>query len=124
MDKRIITQREEEAYRLCHLDFDGLPVDQAAKQMGITRDAIMELLKNVERKAPQLTPVLTPRQQLILILAGDKGQTPEQIATSTELSASYVRGVVGYLEAHGFVMPKLKMQNYTPRTDGRVVERF
>ena len=48
MDKRIITQREEEAYRLCHLDFDGLPVDQAAKQMGITRDAIMELLKNVQ----------------------------------------------------------------------------
>jgi len=124
MCKRVISQREEQAYRLTHSDFDGLPIDQAATTMGISRKAVLRLLKNIERKAPQLTPVLTPRQQLILMLAGDKGQTPEQIATSTGLSAGYVRKVIVFLETHGFVMPKSETRNYTPGLDGRVVERF
>jgi predicted DNA-binding protein (UPF0251 family) len=115
--KRLITEREEQAYRLCHPDFDGLPIDQAVTKMGISRKAILWLLNSVRHKAPQLPPVLTPRQQLILMLAGDKGQTPEQIAASTGLSAQYVRQVIARLEAAAFVMPKVETLQYTTGMD-------
>jgi predicted ArsR family transcriptional regulator len=122
MCKRIISQREETAYRLCHQDFDGLPVDHAATRMGISRKAVLRLLKNVERKAPQLTPVLTPSQRLILMLTRDSGQTPKQISATTALSEEYIRRIIRFLEARGFIMPKAKTVGYTPALDSRIVE--
>ena len=52
--KRIISQREEQAYRLTSEDFQGLSVQEAATRMNITPTGVYKLLQKVRKKAPQL----------------------------------------------------------------------
>jgi predicted DNA-binding protein (UPF0251 family) len=54
MTRRVITERQEEAYRLVCPDFKGLSVKAAAKIMGVTPRQIWWLLQRVREKAPQL----------------------------------------------------------------------
>lgn len=124
MTKRLITPREEQIYRLCHLDFDGLTIDQAAKKLGIGREIVLRHLNSVRRKAPQLSPVLNTRQKLILTLIRGGQTNSITIASLTNIPESTVRGIITILEANGFVMPKSGIRGYTPALDGRVVERF
>ena len=60
--KRNITQKEEEAIRLVHHEFKGLTVYQAARVMQVSPAHIGKLLQSAKKKAPQLFPILTPRQ--------------------------------------------------------------
>jgi predicted ArsR family transcriptional regulator len=124
MAKRLITRREEEIYRLCHPDFDGLPIDQAAKKLGISREIVLRHLNSVRRKAPQLSPVLNTRQKLILALIRGGQTNSTTIASLTDIPESTVRGIIVVLEANGFVAPKSETHGYTPGCDSRVVERF
>lgn len=59
MTKRLITKKQEKALRLCHQDFEGLDQAEAAKQMGISQQAISNLLTAVEKILPQYFPILT-----------------------------------------------------------------
>ena len=123
MDKRVITIREEKAYRLCHSDFDGLTIDDAAKQMGVSRRAVLKLLKNVERKAPQLPPVLTPQQHAVLCLL-EKGVKPREISDAMNLQESNVSVIIRFLTERGFIADLSPTVGYTPGMDGRVKERL
>ena len=121
--KRTITKREEQAYRLAHSDFEGLSIDKTAKQMGITRKAVLRLLKNIERKAPQLSPVLTPRQRAILHLL-EKDLTPMDIAEAMNLSNGYVYRIIGLLHRYKFIATPVKTIQYSPGMDNRIIHKF
>jgi transposase len=47
---RTITIKEEQAYRLCHPDFDGKSQAEASKIMGISQQAISKLVQRAIRK--------------------------------------------------------------------------
>ena len=51
---RLITEREEQAYRLCSPDFYGLTYENAALLMQCHLNTIYRLLKRLKAKAPQL----------------------------------------------------------------------
>ena len=51
---RLITEREEQAYRLCSPDFFGLTYVNAALLMHCHLNTIYRLLKRLKQKAPQL----------------------------------------------------------------------
>ncbi len=51
---RLITDREEQAYRLCSPDFYGLSGENAAVLMHCHINTIYRLLQRVKKKAPQL----------------------------------------------------------------------
>jgi len=55
--KRLITEKEERAYRLFHPDFEGLNTQKIAKRMGVSCRRVQQLLASVEEKAPQLFSV-------------------------------------------------------------------
>ena len=57
--KRLITKKQEEVYRLCHQDFEGLTVEEAAEKLGIHPRKVYELLERMEKIAPQLFPILS-----------------------------------------------------------------
>ena len=59
MAKRLITEKQEQALRLCHQDFEGLSQEEAAKQMDISKSAINKLLAAVKKVMPQYFPLLT-----------------------------------------------------------------
>lgn len=124
MTKRLITRREEEIYQLCHPDFDGLSIDQAAKKLGVGRETVIRHLNSIRHKAPQLSPVLNTRQKLVLSLIKSGKINSTTIASLTTIPESTVRGIIAVLETYGFVMPKTETRSYTPGCDSRVAERF
>lgn len=122
-EDRVITEQEEQALRLVHHDFDGYPIDDVARVMGITPKKVKALLKSVERKAPQLFPILTPRQRTVLQLY-DERLSRTIIAESLGITVTVLKKEVGFLREHGFLVSKA-CERYVPgKHDDQVVERF
>ena len=123
MDERIITEQEEQAIRLCHHDHDGCPTDDAARVMGITSTEVKALLRSVKRKAPQLFPILSPRQRAILDLS-NHNFSRTTIASALSLTPRVVKRETEFLCAHRFLIER-KIERYDPaKHDEQVKERF
>lgn len=78
---RKITEKQEQAYRLCHHDFGGLFYKQAAVKMGITEIAVRKLLNRMRKIAPHLFPVLPLEHAQIWRLWQDAGLNCRDIAS-------------------------------------------
>ncbi len=123
--KRILTDHEEEAYRWCHQDFEGLATAEAAEKMGISQRRIQQLLRSVEQKCPQLFPILTKRQVEIQSLINDIGLTFEQIAQLLNISTRTVEGTVLALKVKGIYLEKRKPTLlYRKWMDSQIAEVF
>ena len=119
---RTITTKQEHAFRLCHHDFEGLSVKDAANYMGTSVRAIRNLLKSVEEVAPQMFPILTPRQQVILALYNQPMQH-EIIAAGLRISRCTLKREIAFLREHNFLQNTTPDQ-YRERLDGDVKEKF
>ena len=123
--KRILTDHEEEAYRWCHQDFEGLATAEAAEEMGMSQRRIQQLLQSVEQKCPQLFPVLTKYQDAIKSLINDGGLTFEQIAQLLNVSKYTVKNIVSTLKAKGIYLEKRKPTlSYCKWMDGQIANKF
>jgi len=91
--KRMITKREEEAYRCRHHDFDGLTMAETAERMGINEQSVSNLLNSMKKKAPQLFPILS-KQQVNVFELWLKGDTIETIALELKLADQTVKNVL------------------------------
>lgn len=126
--QREITELEEQAYRLCHHDFDGLTVIEAAGKMGAFEHIVRRLLKSLKRKAPQLFPILTKRQFLIYKLRTEKGHTQQEIAGILQTTQSNVQEALDRMKDQG--MPGLNVEglgdtvSYDGSMDKHVKQRF
>ncbi len=60
--ERCISKLQETVYRLCHHEFGGKTVEQAAKTMKVSTRTIHRLLADLKAVAPQLWPLLPPEQ--------------------------------------------------------------
>lgn len=105
---RTVTKLEEQAYRLCHHDFDGLTVAEAAIRMELREHIVRRLLKSLKRKAPQLFPILSKRQFLIYKLRTEKGHTQQEIAGILRTTQSNVQEALDRMEKQG--MPGLNVE--------------
>lgn len=122
-EERVITKQEERALRLCHHDFNGYPITDVARIMSITPKKVKALLKSVERKAPQLFPILTPRQRTILRLY-DECLSRDIIAESLGITIFALKQEVVFLRKHGFLVSKT-CERYVPgKHDALVKEKF
>ncbi len=86
MIKRLITKKQEQALRLCHQDFDGLGQAEAAKQMGISQQAISKLLIVVKKVLPQYFPIITKLEAKIYHYYMVEGWSVSEIAEYTSQS--------------------------------------
>jgi hypothetical protein len=77
--ERLITFKQEEAYRLVHQDHFGLSNVDAAEVAGTTEQSITQKLTRLAAVAPQLFPVLTPLQSKIYRMFME-GYTVREIA--------------------------------------------
>lgn len=65
MAERKLTELEEQVYRACSEDFDGLSELEAAEGFGTTQQKISEILKAVYKKCPSLPKVHWPKPSTV-----------------------------------------------------------
>ncbi len=123
--KKNLSDKQEQAYRLVSGDFDGLPVVEAAKRMGISPQAVNRLLNRAEAACPQLFPLLTKQEADVkALLAID--WTNLQIADQLQVGLGRVRQIIGAInDKQGTVrLPPVKIVRYQPFMDSQIKEKF
>ena len=126
--KRLITKKQEQALRLCHQDFQGLPQTEAAKQMGISQSALSGLLARL-RKNPRFQayfPLLTKLEAKCYHLYCIEGWPVNEIAECTGQSKSAIYKTLKRTRDKGmcFNEPKGRVLQYDPSMDARIKQQF
>lgn len=123
--ERVITEFEERIYRLRHQDFEGLTTIETAKQLKISEACVRHNLRNLEKKCPQLFPILTQRQALIRNYIIEGGYSHEQIAILLDISKRTVGVIVATLKKKGvcFERPH-RTERYEGYLDNQIRKKF
>lgn len=123
--QRVVSPAHERVYRMCHHDFEGLPVREAALRLNWSEKTVRRLLAELEVQAPQLFPILTPRQLEVRDLFNE-GHTNAQIALMLKISKGTVCSILQNLRKKG-VLPKqfaIPMCSYNEAQDLEIKEKF
>ena len=124
-NKRLITERQEQALQLCHHDFEGLAQEEAAEKMGISRRAVCKLLAYVEKALPQYFPILTKLEAQVYHYYMVEGWEVDEIAEHVEKSPDAIYKVLQGAKAKGkFFRKKGKILQYRPWMDAQVIQKF
>ncbi len=124
-EKRLITEQEETAYRLCSQDFANLSKVEASKVMGVSVRRVQKLLANVQQKAPSLPIVLSRQQSVVQHCINDFGKTYEQTALILGITEAAVASTVKALKDKGVFLEKRKRTvPYEKHMDSHVRETF
>jgi hypothetical protein len=96
---RVVTFKQEEAYRLCHHQYFGLRMEEAAAILGISMRTLRWRLECLRKTAPQLFPILRPNvfKQYNMFM---EGYTVTEIAECLNISTRAVFAVLSYLHKH------------------------
>ena len=122
--KRLITEKQEQALQLCHHDFEGLEQAEAAKQMGITQQAISKLLATVKKALPQYFPIITKHEAKIYHYYMVEGWEVSEIAEYTEFTPNAIYKTLRRARDKGmyFTLAKNRMLRYTPNLDDNQIK--
>ncbi len=120
--KHNLTPNEETTIRLVHHDHGGESVQDAAVYMGCTVKAVQRLLRNVERKAPQLFPILLPQHRAILAMR-DQHISYSAMIVGLGITKKKLKTMIAFLREHRFLWNKTTDQ-YQPSMDGEAKTKF
>lgn len=122
MKKRILSHLEEKIIRLVHHDFGGLSIDETALMLQLVPNEVRQRLREIEKLAPQLFPILTPQHRAILLMY-DKHMSRASIAVALGITEQDLHKEIAFLRKHKFLFNR-KMDQYDPLMGGHVKERF
>ena len=126
MNKRLITEKQEQALRLCHQDFDGLSQAEAAKQMNISQSALSELLVRVKKVLPQYFPILTKLEARIYHFYMNEGWDVDEIAEYLDSTPVSIYKTLQRARDKGmfFTEAKGRILSYDESMDVNVKQQF
>lgn len=124
--KRLITEKQEQALRFCHQDFEGLEQAEAARRMGISQQAISRLLAAVEKVMPQYFPILTKAEAKRYHLYMVEGWSVEDIAEHFGLTPSSIHKALQRAKDKGvyFTEAKGRVLAYDESMDAEIKQQF
>jgi len=126
-EERVMTEKQKQALRLCHHDFEGLTREEAAEKMGITSRAIGFLLEAAEKAAPQLFPILTKSENEIYKLY-DENISVEEIAILIQKSPDAVYSTLKRLKEKGMIFGNINTKpeiiQYNKGMDKQIKRKF
>jgi predicted DNA-binding protein (UPF0251 family) len=124
--KRLITEKQEKALRLCHQDFEGLNQTEAAKRMNISQSALSDLLTKVREILPQYFPLLTKLEVKCYHYFAIEGQSVDEIAKYMDKSQDTIYKALQRVKIKGAWSPKSKGRalQYDPSMDANVKHKF
>lgn len=122
MKDRNLTIKQEIALRLCHHEFGHLPIEEAARIMGLGVRQVAYLLWSAKKKAPSLFPILTHQQWAIL--QWWKSNIPEP-PDEIYCQGGGIKGDIAFLKKHKFIVPKPETVRFNSAYhEGHVKEKF
>ncbi len=132
MNKRLITEKQEQALRLVRHDLGGLSQDMAAIRMGISQQAISKLLAACEKVAPQLFPILTKQEARLYYCYMVEGWSPEEMVkadnnTGGNLTLNAVYKTFQRCKAKGLKFPGGRgkvLQLQIDKAEHQIVHKF
>ena len=126
MGKRLITERQEQALCLCHQDFEGLPIEEAAKRMSISPSAINRLLAKVKKVLPQYFPILTKLEAERYHLYMVEGWSVDEIVEHFGLTPNSIYKTLCRVRNKGmfFTEAKGRILSYDESMDVNVKQQF
>lgn len=112
--KRLITEKQEQALRLCHHDFENLTQVEAAKRIGISQSALSELLAKVKKVLPQYFPILTKLEYKCYNYYMNEGWSVDEIAEHLGETKTTIYKALGRAYEKGMWRPKAhgRIQSY------------
>lgn len=126
--ERKITKDEEQAFRLCSHEFEGLTVFEASIRMELREHIVRRLLRSLERKAPQLFPILTKRQHTILKMYLGNGDSQQIIARKLKTTQSNIAATIQRMKEQGVTGLNInsvgRVDQYKKSMDSYIVEKF
>jgi len=121
--KRNLTHLEERIIRYHHHEFKGLTFSETAKVCELTEPDLRAALAEIKRKAPQLFPILTPRQ--VAVRTGwENNLSQAAIAAGLELTEAQVKQDYEFLRVHKFVAARPVTVAYADHMDDKIIQRF
>ena len=121
---RHITHRQEQIYRLRHHDFAGLTTKQVAGMLGIWPQSVTRHMKEMQKVAPQLFPILTKRQADIYHMFVNAGLEQKVIAGILGISKSCVGVLIHRMKYKGMFVPyRRRHVLYMPRAHDHLIKR-
>lgn len=124
--KRLISERQEQIYRMRHHNFDGLTTKQVAVMLGITTHSVARHMWEMQKIAPQLFPILTKRQADIYHMFVNVGLEQKVIGRVLGISKSCVGVLIYRIKNKGMFVPRRRRHvYYMPRAhDHQIVMKF
>lgn len=126
MNKRLITERQEQILRACHHDFDGLTQSEAAQQLDVSQSVISNALKRIKKVMPQFFPILSKIEAKCYHLCMIEEWNVEDIAEYLGLTLNSVYKTLQRTKDKGmhFNEPKGRVLQYDPSMDAHVKKKF
>ena len=124
--QRLITHRQEQIYRMRHHDFAGLTTKQVAGMLDIWPQSVTRHMKEMQKVAPQLFPILTRRQADIYHMFIELGLEQKVIAGILGISKNCVGVLIHRIKNKGMFVPYRRQHVlYMPRAhDHQIRQKF
>lgn len=124
--KRLITERQEQIYRMRHHDFGGMSTKQVAAMLDITTHTVARHMWEMQKIALQLFPILTERQADIYHMFVNVGLEQRIIAEILGISKSCVGVLIHRIKNKGMYVPHRRRHvSYMPRAhDHQIRQKF
>lgn len=125
--KRLITERQEQIFRLRHHDFGGMSTKQVATMLGVSLKCINSHMRQMKKIAPQLFPILTQRQMDVYILYEEMGMTHPEVEKHLGMSVGTSGATVFYIRKKGmFLQPDClhRVDTYSSWMDSKITRKF
>lgn len=125
--KRLITERQEQIYRLRHHDFGGMTAKQVANMLSVTVQYVNRDMKKMKKIVPQLFPILTKRQMDVYVLREKMGMTYLEISKYLRITWQTAACTVYYMRKRGmFLQPDClhRVDTYSSWMDSKVTRKF
>ena len=123
--KRLITEYEEQVYRLRHHNHEGLTAREVAEKLNISPERVNQILRSLKAKAPQLFPLLAKQQTKIYKLITEQGMTYPQVAAILRISPHTIEQSVKAMKTRGIhFQPRPTTRQYEPHMDENVKRKF
>lgn len=124
--KRLITKQQEQIFKACHHDHDGLTQIEAAQRLNISQSVVSNALKHIEEVMPQFFPILSKLEAKCYHLFMTEGWPVNEIAEHLDQSINAIYKTLQRAKDKGmyFSDTKGRVLSYNPNMDAHVRKTF